>query len=87
MPSNIEKGNLLKGSYVSRILIDPNHLRNGKYSINFKLFVNLRRIDRLMSVAHFNILPNSTGNTKFERWINGPLHFQYKVTSLKKNKN
>ena len=84
-PSSIEKRALKPGKYFSELKIDPNYFNSGIYSINIKTFANFKRIERVRNMVSFRIVSGYDESVNnYQRWINGPLSFNYTISNLKK---
>ncbi len=87
VPSKEIKSNFLPGEYVTKVKIDPNYLREGLYSINIKLFADGMRQELLREVIRFSLTRDITSlgsAAAYQRWVNGPLYFDYEWDVLKK---
>ena len=74
------------GEYTTRLKIDPNYLREGLYSISLKFFADGMRQEVLREVMRFSITRDVTAletSASYQRWINGPLYFDYQWDNLK----
>ncbi|NQU32079.1 MAG: ABC transporter ATP-binding protein [Bacteroidetes bacterium] len=79
-PSEEFKEPFLPGLYTFRLRIEPNYLRYGFYGINLKLFANGLRQDTIRQAGGFTIIKKSTSvdSVVYQKWVNGPLLFNYK---------
>jgi lipopolysaccharide transport system ATP-binding protein len=87
VPSKEIKSNFLPGEYVTKLKIDPNYLREGLYSINIKIFADDIRQDVVREVIRFSLTRDVTTTASaaaYQRWVNGPLYFDYEWDMLKK---
>ena len=83
-PSEEFRKPIQPGLYTLRLRIDPNYLRYGIYGINLKLFGNGLRQDTIRQACGFTIkIKSITANSVvYQRWVNGPLLFNYKWRNL-----
>ena len=73
------------GLYKLQMKIEPNYLRYGIYGLTLKLIANGLRKETIRLQNGFTIIKKSTGQdgALYQRWINGPLLFDYKWQLLK----
>lgn len=67
------------GDYSTELVLSPNYLREGFYSINLKLFANGIRQETLRETIKYYVSkkPVGTDDSYYQRWVNGPLIFKY----------
>jgi len=76
IPSEEFQYEFFNGQYRTKILINPNLLREGEYSLNLKLFIDGKRIATERNILSFRILKKNENSTH-PRWINGPMNIYY----------
>ncbi len=86
-PSPLYKGLLPEGHYSVCIIIDPNYLRAGTYSLILKMFADGKRQDTLSDVLRFRITRAGAYEEEeglYATWISGPLKFHYQWAKIEK---
>jgi len=88
-PSAELKQSLKPGLYIFQLNLDPNYLKYGIYGINLKLFANGLRQETIRQASKFTILKELTNDNSvvYQKWVNGPLFFDYKWEKIKIYKN